>query len=947
MNFCKSIIFYLVGFVFVPLLAKTQYRQNWGLLQPQPAASLPTGKAPFDVPVRKQKMNVEAVLLKTGSNQYLLNNGWELAEGTLIHNNPLSVLNESYQTTDWYNATVPGTVLSTLVEQGVYPDPYIGLNNMAIPDSLCRKDWWYRIAFESPASHNQQLAWLQFEGINYKANFWLNGRLLGTSVGAFKRVKFNVTELLKSSGKNILVVQILPPPNPGIPHEQSAVSGMGPNGGQLAMDGPTFISSEGWDWVPGMRDRNIGIWQDVRLFFTGAMQLSDPKVVTDLPLPDTTVALVSVSVQVKNNSNQQQTAEVKGTIGDIHFAQTVVLMPGEEKKVEFTTQSHPVLQFKNPKLWWPNGYGAPNLYQLQLQVVQKNRISDEETARFGIREFSYELMAEMPSKQQERIHYSPTDFKSELPLFDYVNRNEFGNRIFIPALYKNAPAEKFERLSDNKNPYLVIKVNGIKIFCKGGNWGMDDGMKRVSRERLEPAFQLHKEANFNMIRNWTGESTEKVFYDLADEYGMLVWNDFWISTEGYNLNPLDQKLWLHNSLDVIRRFRNHASIAIWCPRNEGYAPAGIEEELQTQLLQEDGTRHYIGNSREVNLRQSGDWHFIENPSLYFTKYAEGFSTEIGTFSVPVATTLRKFIKEPDLWPVTDVWHYHDLHSNNQNLEGYFKTIDSLYGKPASLDDFNRKVQLVNYESHRSIFEAWNSKLWQHTSGVLLWMTHPAWPSMIWQTYSWDFETHGSFFGSKKAAEPLHVQLNLHNNKVVVVNTGLKTYKNLQLHISVYDVKGKKLLSLKEPTESVTNTAVELMDLTAQINKLEGVYLVRLELKNEKGNTLSMNDYWKTTNNFQQFNQLSAANLKYRLLKQHTDVWTIQLENAGKDPVVGIKLNVCDAADAVLLPAYFNEGYFNLLPGEKKIITFTYNGTIKAAKLRTEAYNSTPAYHLLK
>ena len=457
MNFCKSIIFYLFGFVCVPLLAKPQYRQNWGLLQPQPAASLPSGKASFDVPVRKQKMNVEAMPLKVGSNQYLLNSGWELAEGTMIHNNPLSVLNESYQTKEWLNATVPGTVLTTLVDQGLYPDPYIGLNNMAIPDSLCRKDWWYRIAFASPAAGNQQLAWLQFEGINYKANFWLNGRLLGTSAGAFIRVKFNVTELLKASGKNILVVQILPPPNPGIPHEQSAISGMGPNGGQLAMDGPTFISSEGWDWVPGIRDRNIGIWQDVRLFFTGAIQLSDPKVVTDLPLPDTTVASVSVSVQLKNNSNQQQTAEVKGTIGDLQFAQTVVLMPGEEKKVEFTTQSHPVLQLKNPKLWWPNGYGAPNLYQLQLQVLQQNRISDEETVRFGIREFSYELMAEMSAKQQQRIHYSPTDFKSELPLFDYINRKEFGNRIFIPALHKNAPAEKFERLSDNKNPYLVIK----------------------------------------------------------------------------------------------------------------------------------------------------------------------------------------------------------------------------------------------------------------------------------------------------------------------------------------------------------------------------------------------------------------------------------------------------------------------------------------------------------
>ena len=85
------------------------------------------------------------------------------------------------------------------------------------------------------------------------------------------------------------------------------------------------------------------------------------------------------------------------------------------------------------------------------------------------------------------------------------------------------------------SPYLVIKVNGRRIFCKGGNWGMDDAMKRVPRDHLEPYFRLHRDAGFTMVRNWTGESTEEVFYDLCDEYGLLVWNDFWLSTEGYNL----------------------------------------------------------------------------------------------------------------------------------------------------------------------------------------------------------------------------------------------------------------------------------------------------------------------------------------------------------------------------------------------------------------------------
>ena len=121
---------------------------------------------------------------------------------------------------------------------------------------------------------------------------------------------------------------------------------------------------------------------------------------------------------------------------------------------------------------------------------------------------------------------------------------------------------------------------------------MDDGMKRVSREHLEPYFRLHKEANFNMIRNWTGESTEEVFYQLCDEYGMLVFNDFWLSTQGYNMPVNDDDLFLRNAEDVVKRFRNHPSIAIWNPRNEGFAPEYIEKRLAEMIARVDGTRYY-------------------------------------------------------------------------------------------------------------------------------------------------------------------------------------------------------------------------------------------------------------------------------------------------------------------------------------------------------------------
>jgi hypothetical protein len=531
--------------------------------------------------------------------------------------------------------------------------------------------------------------------------------------------------------------------------------------------------------------------------------------------------------------------------------------------------------------------------------------------------------------------------KTDKPVFDFVKRREFDSKIFIPSLRDGVTTDRMEALPDKDNPYLVIRVNGKPVFCKGGNWGMDDAMKQVNRERLEPAFRLHREANFNLIRNWTGESTEAVFYELADEYGMMVWNDFWISTEGYNLNPNDQHLFLHNSLDVIRRFRNHASIAIWCPRNEGYAPAGIEDELATQLAKEDGTRHYHGNSRETNLRQSGDWHFIADNKEYFTRYAQGFSTEIGTFSVPEASTIRKFMDVKDQWPINDVWHYHDLHAEKQNLEGYLQTVDSLYGPSDNLDDFNRKVQLVNYESHRAIFEAWNSRLWKNGSGVLLWMSHPAWPSMIWQTYSWDFQTHGSFYGSKKGCEPLHIQMNLHNNLVLVANTSLMEVQGVQAGMQVFGMDGKLLHNQNMAVNLPANTKTDLFTADIDNNSLPANYLVRLWIKDKKGKILASNEYWKantSTGHFKAFNQLPDVTLACRETKSGNGQVEIVLENKTKNPAIGIRLDAMDESENILLPAYFSDGYFTLLPGEKRTILYQPAAEKPTAKIRISGYN---------
>ncbi|MCL1938683.1 MAG: glycoside hydrolase family 2 [Candidatus Azobacteroides sp.] len=922
-------LFFPIGLLsfFLTFSSTEMFGQNelislWtGLQSKQPENSMPKGNAPFQWPQRKAKQTVRSRLVAVQENEWIIAAGWEMASNTQVVESLQSIFDPLLNTSEWLNAAVPGTVLTTLVEQGVYPDPYFGLNNLAIPDTLCRMDWWYRNAFEFPPQAIGNRIRLIFNGINYCAEVFLNGKKLGNIEGAFIRGEFDVTSLLKKTEQNILAVHILPPRNPGIPHEQSRIAGQGLNGGQLSLDGPTFISSIGWDWVPGIRDRNIGLWQDVRLKTGGEVQIVDPQVITNIPLPDTSQVKISIHAWLKNNASHPVEGKLQAQIENIQVEIPYRLSAHEIRRVSLTPENQALLHFKNPRLWWPNGYGKQELYQLELKSFVGNICSDIQKVRFGIREMSYELMVHDPSMGQVRIAYSPVkSISNGQALFDYENRVFFTSDNQLPGLQKGIRPTDFQLLDPNDpvGPFLVIRVNGVRIFCRGGNWGMDDAMKRSSKERLEPYMKLHQEMQFNIVRNWTGESTEEVFYDLCDEYGLLVWNDFWITTDD-TVEPNDQALFLRNAADVVRRFRNHPSIAIWCPRNEGFAPKGLSEQLTELLAKEDPTRHYHGQSRFLNMGTSGPWGFFEDLSLYYTQKAKGFDTEMGSFAIPTASTIRKFIAPEDQWPINDVWAYHDLHHTTQNFEGFMKAVNR-YGEPKSMEDFATQSQWLTYDSWRSMLEAWNSRMWDNTTGLILWMSHPAWPSMIWQTYTYDYETPGSYFGAKKACEPLHVQMNLPENDIVVVNVGRYDYEQLQVSVSCFDWVGKELEKQIRLVDAPCNSVAPCFLSVNETNKPE-LFLVRLVLTDRKGRTLSINDYWKAANKaaYRQFDRMKNASLDIRQQRKG-DRWLVEIQNRSNRIAPYIKLNAVDKTTrGILLPAYFSDGYFNLLPGEKRII----------------------------
>ena len=908
-----------------------QTKLNWGLRHPQEPAEWPVSRVASGLSTARLRKAGGHGLRHAGDGHYVIQGGWKLAPSSMVGEDPFAGSPDN-----WYDAIVPGTILTTLVHEGVFPDPYYGIDNLSIPDTLCRTDWWYRTSFRIPPEESGRHVRLLFDGINYRADVWLNGRWIGRIDGAFCRGDFDVTGAV-AEGDNSLAVRILPPPNPGIPHEQTLASGAGANGGLLCLDGPTFISSEGWDWMPGIRDRNMGIWQEVRLSFSDGIRIIDPRIITDLPLPDTTSVRITVKATVENMTAHRRRVRVSGDIEQVHFEQELEMAPRSRTEVSFTPDEYGQLEMRNPRLWWPNNLGRQELYYLDLKAGAGERISHAVRTRFGIREYSYELTADVGSRRDVRLEYSPTDAMGCGAVFDNLKRRQRADRIQVPAVRDGVASSAYSESGDRAlEPYLVLKVNGVRLFCRGGNWGMDDAMKHVSREHLEPYFRLHRDAHVNMIRNWTGESTEEVFYSLCDEYGMVVFNDFWASTEGFNLDVADEPLFLANATDVVRRYRNHPSIAFWNARNEGFVSDWLEMRLNDMVAAEDGTRHYQPNSRFLNLRPSGPWNYMKNPVNYYTKLARGFSTELGTPSVPTAESMLAMMAPEDAWPIGDVWAYHDLHGGQKE---YCRAIADKYGDPTDLKDFCRKAQMINYDSHRAVFEAWNSRMWTGTSGILLWMTHPAWPSTVWQMYSWDYETHGAYFGVRKACEPLHVQVNPVDSTVQVVNAELRARSGVRVVHQLYDMYGKLVSSHSRRMALPANRVTDCFPVVYPA-QLTDVYLERVSMYDSQGRELSLNDYWRSRapgGSFRDINALMVATLKARVTGRTNDRFVFELRNVSDVPAIALKLNLREPeSGARILPACFSDGYFTLLPGESRTITLEADG--KRGYVSVEGYN---------
>ncbi len=793
--------------------------------------------------------------------------GWRMQDVAKVTGDGAAVAGAGYKADGWYKATVPGTVLTTLVDNGVYPEPLYGENMRAIPETLNKTSYWYRTVVRVPAANRGRRTWLHFGGVNYAAEVWVNGRQAGTMRGAFVRGDLDVTEFVKAGKEAVVAVLVHPQPHPGVPHEHTVALGIGKNGGETALDGATFLSTIGWDWLAAVRDRDTGIWLPVTMDATGPVVVRDPFVTSELA-GDHATADLKVVVRLENKTAKAVTGTLVGTIGEITFRRAVTVGANEVEAVALDSASTPGLHVAGPKLWWPNGYGAANLYKLRLRFEVGKAVSDETETQFGIRKIAYEAAG---------------------------------------------------------SEFLTISVNGVKVMVRGGNWGLDEAMKRVSRERLDAQFHMHALANLNMIRNWVGQSTSPMFYEMADKYGMLLWDEFFQPNPGDGPNVADIPTYLANVTEKVVRYRNHPSIAVWCARNEGYPPKELDDTLRATMGRLDPTRLYQSNSADGRGVSSHGPYYWRSPRFFYANN-EAFKTETGSVSVPTMESIQGMMPEKDWETINDDWAQHDMAAGAQRGDEYPQMLAKRYGPVRNLADFARKGQMANYEAFRAMYEGRNARMFVETSGVLTWMSHPAQPSFVWQLYHYDLEANASLYGAKKASETVHVQLNEALRGIEVVNNRPEALTGATVRVTTYRMDGTVDGVRNYPVASVPGSSVVKAAQIEVNTRISAVYFVKLDLVGPDGGVLSTNLYWQNVaqDDFAALGTMAIARVGVTGTSRVEGERTV-LELTVTNPGTGIALMTHlqlhrKESGKRVLPVFYSDNYLSMVPGERRTVT---------------------------
>ncbi|MCR4860827.1 MAG: discoidin domain-containing protein [Bacteroidales bacterium] len=791
-----------------------------------------------------------------GERRFDLRGGdWHLRRAGELTASGETLSDVGYDVQDWLPATVPGTVLTSYFNAGAIPDQRFDDDQLQISESYFLDDFWYRDTFELPENWTGKELVLHFDGIDWKAEVFVNGTAAGRIEGAFTRAAFDVTELLHP-GRNALAVKILKNAHPGIVKEQDRFSA-DLNGGVLGADNPTMHATIGWDWIPTVRGRNIGIWNDVYLTaLPGGISIDDVFVDTDLPLPSTDYTDLRPVVTLTNHAAQSREASVRLRYGELEIRAEAVLEAGQTRDIVL-----PSARLERPELWWPAGYGAPHLYEVETEVSVDGVPSDVKRQFSGVREMSYTM----------------------------------------------------------DGGVLDFYVNGRRLIGNGGNWGYPEINLNYRAREYDIAAAYHADMHFTMIRNWVGMTGDEEFWEACDRHGVMVWQDFWLANPADGPEPDDEAMFLANAEDFLRKIRHHPCLALYCGRNEGNPPASLDAGLAALVSRLHPGMQYIPHSADGPVSGGGPYRALPVAEYFsMTRGADRFHSERGMPNVPTLESLERMLGPDHRWPQDGVWGMHDYALESAQSAATFNAmVEKAFGRPESLEQFAEWAQWIDYEGYRAIFESRSAQ----RKGIQLWMSHSCWPSMVWQTYDYYFAPTAAYFGAKKGSAPVRIQWNPAAGQVEVVNNNAGDLQGLTARAVLATLDGTVLSDLSAGLDAPEDATVP--GLPSVVLPDTGPVLLRLILS-QADRRLADNFYVLNPadpGDYSALRSLPGADVRLACdFRREGGEWkgVVTLENRSEVPALMLRLNLVGSRSGEqILPVFYEDNWISLLPGESR------------------------------
>jgi exo-1,4-beta-D-glucosaminidase len=827
--------------------------------------------------------------------------GWDLQSSAGLGAGGDLLSTTAFRPQGWHPASAPTTVFAALVAQGLYPDPFFGMNLRQAPGmdyppganfsnlpmaegSPFAVPWWYRKEFVLPRAAPERI-WLHLEGLNYRAALWFNGHLIAgpdTIAGALRTHCLDVTAAARPGRNNVLAIEVHPPRD-----------------NDLAI---TFV-----DWNPLPPDKNMGLWREVYLSASGPAVARHPAVLTTL---DGGGARIAVTALVENATDRPFTGTVTARVrpadeapGGVAFdlAQPVSLGPRQRREVTFAGEAFPSLRVDGAALWWPAQMGTPRLHDLVVEVHGGEGLSHRAGARVGFRQITSELTAE-------------------------------GHRLF--------------------------RVNGLPILVRAAGWS-PDMMLRQDPDRLADELAYARDIGLNTVR-LEGKMEGEEFFALTDRLGLLVMAG-WCCCDHWERWPRwsaeDHQIAEASQRSQLQRLRSHPSLLVWLNGSDHAPPPEVEERylaaardaLWPNPVISSGTAQSTSLSGPSGLKMTGPYDYVV-PSYWLTDQhgggAHGFNTETSAGpAIPPLASLRRMLPEDHLWPIDEHWRHHAGGGQFQDLTLFTEALAGRYGEPRGLEDFLLKADLMAYEGVRAMFEGFSRNKYRAT-GVVQWMLNNAWPSLIWHLYDHLLRPAGGYFGAKKACSPLHPLYGYDDGAVWLVNSRYQAASGATVTARLFDLEGKERGAARATVDAGPDSSQRVLDVPHG-GDAGPVSFLHLTVTGSDGRPAGANFYWLSrkpevidweaatwyttpTQSFADYSALQRlpavpVGVEARSERDGDETVTrVMLRNDGDVVAFFVQARVTRGPGGEeVLPVRWEDNYLSLLPGETRTIAARY------------------------